>query len=1268
MAKKFLTSLGLISLASDPTSGTEGELYYNNVSDGVRLYKNGAWTDLISTGNLPSGGTTGEILAKSSNTDYAVEWIENYADYTEVVKLRVKNDGTRALYKGQPVYVTGADGTNVLVGRSSNITEGSSSKTIGILAQNLATNGQGFVIKEGKLGTLDTSAAGAVGDPVWLGVDGALIYGLANKPYAPAHLVYLGVVTKKNGSTGEIFVQVQNGFEIRELHDVGIGYSASIQNNEILAYNSASSVWINQTPSESGIVITDDLLDYLTEISASSTYLTKVDASTTYLTQIDADASFQPLDTVLSNISDLELSSGFLVSNGIDDWYIDENEYLTTANASSTYLSQEDAAVIYLAQSTAASAYQPIGEYLIGEDLNAYLTESSASATYQPVGDYLIPADLYGYLTESSASTTYQPLDEDLTQISLLNSSTATAGLLATNGSGYWTIDTTAYLTTESDPVFTASDAYGIDSTDISNWNEAHGWGDHSGAGYALNSHNHTLDSLSNVDINSLADGDSIVWNSASSAWINQVISGGSGATTTVSETAPSTPSTGDSWYKQSTGSFFIYDGSYWVEVTSVITMSDEEAQDKIAPLFDHSNHENITSSYDDINNEIILSVSSSPTFTGKVEINDFIKFVPTDTKPTWSEGNLYYDSEEKTLILQGAGSTFEQTFGQREWVRCRNTSGSTIYKGQPVYVTGVHIPGDPTHGHHPTIALADASDVVKKEVIGIAGENINDGSHGYIVVRGYIEGFDTSSLTSGSRAHLGFEYPGQITVNAPEYPNYPMDLGICLTSASVNGTFYVNIFDHSFERVRVQYGAYIDGDLTVDGNITLNGEGSQISVTSLSLQDNWLYVGAGDSIATNSASVSGLDDMLFKGHYEGGSNVIFYVKIDGTSNPNTFAWSYDNFATTEASGISITGNLQSLEDGISVQFEATTGHTLNDKWTGPVVVENLDFGFIGNYVDSGTYTHSGIFRDATDNTFKIFQSYNPEITGNINVGDASFAFGKLKVSSLDVTDTSTTKSNLGIGNVENTALSTWAGSSNITTLGTITSGTWSGTQIGTSKGGTGLTSIGTANQILRVNSGATALEWATLDALPSQSGNNGKYLTTNGSAASWGTLDLSLYLTLSSASTTYLTQSSASTTYATKASPILTTPNIGAATGTSLTTTGNVVSHIDILTPTFTTNAYTLIAGDDGDLLMLNNSSSSGSLYVPTDASANFTIGTQITMVQSGTGQITVLATTPGTTTVNSTPGSKLRAQWSSATLVKTAANTWILMGDLSV
>ena len=52
------------------------------------------------------------------------------------------------------------------------------------------------------------------------------------------------------------------------------------------------------------------------------------------------------------------------------------------------------------------------------------------------------------------------------------------------------------------------------------------------------------------------------------------------------------------------------------------------------------------------------------------------------------------------------------------------------------------------------------------------------------------------------------------------------------------------------------------------------------------------------------------------------------------------------------------------------------------------------------------------------------------------------------------------TKSNIGLGNVENTALSTWAGTSNITKLGTITTGTWNGTTIAVANGGTGATSI----------------------------------------------------------------------------------------------------------------------------------------------------------------------------------------------------------------
>jgi hypothetical protein len=71
-------------------------------------------------------------------------------------------------------------------------------------------------------------------------------------------------------------------------------------------------------------------------------------------------------------------------------------------------------------------------------------------------------------------------------------------------------------------------------------------------------------------------------------------------------------------------------------------------------------------------------------------------------------------------------------------------------------------------------------------------------------------------------------------------------------------------------------------------------------------------------------------------------------------------------------------------------------------------------------------------------------------------------------------------KSDIGLGNAENTALSTWAGSTNITTLGTIGTGTWNATTIGVNKGGTGQTSY-TDGQLLIGNTSTSGLAKATL-------------------------------------------------------------------------------------------------------------------------------------------------------------------------------------------
>ena len=201
----------------------------------------------IPASGLPAGGTAGQILTKIDGVDYNANWQENFADWTSQVKHIVKNNGlSGTITKGTAVYVTGSNGTNMLVGRASNASESTSSKTMGLMQSDITTTGgnqTGFVITEGLLGGLNTAGQTA-GDPVWLGVNGALIYGLTNKPYAPAHLVFIGIVTKVSAGSGEIFVKVQNGFELKEIHDVDLISTAPI-NGHVLGFD--GTLWVNKT-------------------------------------------------------------------------------------------------------------------------------------------------------------------------------------------------------------------------------------------------------------------------------------------------------------------------------------------------------------------------------------------------------------------------------------------------------------------------------------------------------------------------------------------------------------------------------------------------------------------------------------------------------------------------------------------------------------------------------------------------------------------------------------------------------------------------------------------------------------------------------------------------------------------------------------------------------------------------------------------------------------------------------------------------------------
>ena len=107
---------------------------------------------------------------------------------------------------------------------------------------------------------------------------------------------------------------------------------------------------------------------------------------------------------------------------------------------------------------------------------------------------------------------------------------------------------------------------------------------------------------------------------------------------------------------------------------------------------------------------------------------------------------------------------------------------------------------------------------------------------------------------------------------------------------------------------------------------------------------------------------------------------------------------------------------------------------------------------------------------------------------------------------------------------------------------------------------------------------------------------------------------------------------------------------------------TGNIV--LSEVATNSQTASYTLVLADRGKVVEMNVGSANN-LTVPLDASVNFPVGTQIDILQVGSGQTTIVAT--GGVTINGTPGLKLRTQWAGATLRKRAANTWVLVGDLT-
>jgi hypothetical protein len=150
----------------------------------------------------------------------------------------VRNRTGATIPKGTVVYISGATGNTPTISKAIATSDATSAQTLGLVRDNIANNGYGYVVVFGKESGLNTSAYNE-GDQLYLSPTVAGGY-TTTKPYAPYHLVYIGIVTRSHPNQGTIEVRVQNGYEMDELHDVA---AQNPSDGDVIQYVSSTGLW-----------------------------------------------------------------------------------------------------------------------------------------------------------------------------------------------------------------------------------------------------------------------------------------------------------------------------------------------------------------------------------------------------------------------------------------------------------------------------------------------------------------------------------------------------------------------------------------------------------------------------------------------------------------------------------------------------------------------------------------------------------------------------------------------------------------------------------------------------------------------------------------------------------------------------------------------------------------------------------------------------------------------------------------------------------------
>ena len=199
----------------------------NNV-DNLNFYTTSSAAGAVGRFVWNDGDGTLDLGLKGGNTTLAVG---------EQTFARVYNGEGTTLNKGEVVYISGSQGNRIKVKRADYSAEAGSSNTLGFVAETIISGDEGFVITNGVFGKLNT--VGLTG--------GSLLYLSSSGQYtqtktvAPKHTVILGYVERVHATVGSIYVKIDNGYELGELHNV---LTNGATNGDLLAYS--GSVWTHR--------------------------------------------------------------------------------------------------------------------------------------------------------------------------------------------------------------------------------------------------------------------------------------------------------------------------------------------------------------------------------------------------------------------------------------------------------------------------------------------------------------------------------------------------------------------------------------------------------------------------------------------------------------------------------------------------------------------------------------------------------------------------------------------------------------------------------------------------------------------------------------------------------------------------------------------------------------------------------------------------------------------------------------------------------------